>query len=598
MNQNKVEQPEQNPKKQAWITNFFIENHLDYFTYPEHAVSLEKVGFMVMTDEDDRYYPCSDRMYQAIIEKKEPWFIDEKYQEVLKRVLPIVSSQVSDKFEKKYLESLILIKYEHEIKDRLMIPSRLEKRLINIFLNRTQIEDPWLEEKKERNQYVSTLLNSPDFKKALNDFDPLKIKKLPRTLTGLKQIAEYLAFTRLVSLAVKNDLWESKKQHPLTRADYQKIFKQPPLTHELKQLLSFLDVSESGHSGSFTKPKKILWLANQAGEVIIDLTIISYLAQKGHKIIIAFKEGPVFTKINCADVRQDKNINEYLKNAFFIQNNNLSKNELINILRSDNHIFVLSDGTRENVNLLLSSTSFIRAFKEVDIIISRGRDQYRRFFDSHFQFTQDIFNISSDKNDNICISLKPRHPDAIKFSYEDLEKKAQAIIDQMKTAKKQGKTIIFYSGIIGSVPGRIDIAKKIMLVFIQSLKKELAMTFIINPSEYYEKGMDADDLMYMWEIVQQSGYIEIWRFQTYTDIVDSFKIMEQKVPPEWVGKDATFSTGCTKEMKIALEVQNKFPEMQIIGPARDKFMRREDYGMGKMHDQRLDNTHPSDSYTG
>ena len=105
--------------------------------------------------------------------------------------------------------------------------------------------------------------------------------------------------------------------------------------------------------------------------------------------------------------------------------------------------------------------------------------------------------------------------------------------------------------------------------------------------------MDADDLMYMWEIVQQSGYIEIWRFQTYTDIVDAFTIMEQKVPPEWVGKDATYSTGCTKEMKIALEVQNKFPEMQIIGPAHNKFMRREDYGMGKMHDQRLDNAHPS-----
>lgn len=593
MNQNKAEQLEQNPKKQAWITNFFIENHLDYFTYPDHAVSLEKIGFMVITDGDDRYYPCSDRMYQAIIEKKEPEFIDEKYQEVLKKVLPLIKNQIKDKFEKKYLESLILIKYEHEIKDRLMIPSRLEKRLINIFLNRTQIGDPWLEEKKERNQYMNFLLNSPDFKEAFNDFDPLKIKKIPHTLTGLKQISEYLGFTRLLSLAVKNKLWESKKQRLLTKADYQKIFKQPPASHELKQLLNFLDVSESDYSGSFTNPKKILWLANQAGEVIIDLTIISYLAQKGHKIIIAFKEGPVFTKVNCADVRQDKNINKYLKNAFFIQNNNLSKNELINILRTDNHIFVLSDGTRENVNLLLSSTSFIRAFKEVDIVISRGSDQYRRFFDSRFQFTQDIFNISGDKNDNICISLKPRHPNAIKFSYEDLEKKAKTIINQMKNAKNQGKTIIFYSGIIGSVPGRIDTAKKIMSVFIQSLKKQLAMTFIINPSEYYEHGMDADDLMYMWEMVQQSGLIEIWRFQTYTDIVDAFKIMEQKVPPEWVGKDATYSTGCTKEMKIALEVQNKFPEMQIIGPAHNKFMRREDYGMGKMHDQRLDNAHPS-----
>jgi hypothetical protein len=99
--------------------------------------------------------------------------------------------------------------------------------------------------------------------------------------------------------------------------------------------------------------------------------------------------------------------------------------------------------------------------------------------------------------------------------------------------------------------------------------------------------MDADDLMYMWEIVQRSGYINIWRFQTYDDIVKAFQIMGDKVPPEWVGKDATFSTGCTKEMKIALEVQHKNPEMQIIGPATEKFVRRAEYGVGKMYDKRL-----------
>ena len=93
--------------------------------------------------------------------------------------------------------------------------------------------------------------------------------------------------------------------------------------------------------------------------------------------------------------------------------------------------------------------------------------------------------------------------------------------------------------------------------------------------------------MYMWEIVQRSGYIDIWRFQTSDDIVQAFELMKKRVPPEWVGKDATYSTGCTKEMKIALEVQRVHPEMQIMGPAQQKFMRRQDYGIGKMYDQRL-----------
>ncbi len=99
--------------------------------------------------------------------------------------------------------------------------------------------------------------------------------------------------------------------------------------------------------------------------------------------------------------------------------------------------------------------------------------------------------------------------------------------------------------------------------------------------------MDADDLMYMWEIVQTSNHIDVWRFQTAEDITKSFVLMNQKVPPEWIGKDATYSTGCTKEMRIAQEVLKTNPEMQIIGPSLDKFMRRNEYGVGSMYDQRL-----------
>ncbi|MBF0510184.1 MAG: hypothetical protein HQK57_14820, partial [Deltaproteobacteria bacterium] len=64
-------------------------------------------------------------------------------------------------------------------------------------------------------------------------------------------------------------------------------------------------------------------------------------------------------------------------------------------------------------------------------------------------------------------------------------------------------------------------------------------------------------------------------------------LLNQKVPYEWAGKDSTFSTGCTKEMNIALDVQKKNPEMQIIGPPLDRFLRRSEYGVGKLHDIRL-----------
>ncbi len=186
------------------------------------------------------------------------------------------------------------------------------------------------------------------------------------------------------------------------------------------------------------------------------------------------------------------------------------------------------------------------------------------------------------------IWYKARHPAVIKFSHKDLEKKGQQIISQMEAAKEKGMTVIFYSGIIGSIPGKEAMARKIMVTHIRFLKEQSVNTFIINPAEHGEPGMDADDLMFMWEIVQRSGLIDIWRFQSYDDIVKAFQIMKTKVPPEWVGKDATFSTGCTKEMKIALEVQKEHTEMQIIGPSQEKFLRRQEYGIGKMYDRRLD----------
>jgi len=350
----------------------------------------------------------------------------------------------------------------------------------------------------------------------------------------------------------------------------------------VKPLLNFL-----GIEGKDDQTKKILWLADESGAIIVDLAIIKYLMKLGHKVIIAFKDGPLHTKVDLFNAQEDEILSKQLEGAFFIEEKNIGKNELVRILRSDKNIIAISDGTRENFNLLLTSKVFSRIFREVDGIISRGLDQKRRIFENHFQFTRDIFNISRDPDGSILISYKPKHPSVIKFSHSDLEKKAKIIIDQMEEAKKNGMTVIFYSGIIGSIPGKIQIAKKIMSVFIDFLKDQFAMTFIINPSEYFEIGMDADDLMYMWEIVQRSGYIDIWRFQSYDDIVNAFQAMDKKVPPEWVGKDATYSTGCTKEMKIALDVQKKHPEMQIIGPSVEKFMRRNEYGIGKMYDQRL-----------
>jgi uncharacterized protein with ATP-grasp and redox domains len=572
----------QSPEMDARLTTFFIENHLDYYTYPDHAATEEQVRFMVYSEESERYYPCSDQMFEAIISRQHTAFIQKYYRDALQNILSLIERQIEDAWEKSYLETLITTKFQHEARDEIMIPSRLEKRLMSIYLMRTRIDDPFQVRKSRRNTLALAAFNSPACHEALNHVYAQDLENPPDTLADIKSLIAAVEFKRLLCLACARQLWQENESANLDKADYLNLFSRPFEGDGLGRLLDLLGFRERH------RPKqKILWLADEAGEAPLDLVVIRFLVAQGHKVILAAKAGPLYTKTTIDDLLNDPALQSVLDQAAVIDSPLLSKNELVRTLRGDVPILLLSDGTSEKTNLLLCSTTFARIFKEVDLVISRGLDQRRRFFETHFQFTQDIFNISTLDDGRISILRKPRHPEVIKFSHRDLEAKAQNIIDQMKASQDQGMTVIFYSGIIGSIPGKIQTAKKIMSVFVNHLKTQSAKTFIINPSEYYEPGMDADDLMYMWEIVQCSGRIDIWRFQTYDDIVTAFQIMDQKIPPEWVGKDATYSTGCTKEMGIAIDVQHRHPEMQIIGPARERFMRRKEYGVGMMYDRRL-----------
>ncbi|MGD8846783.1 MAG: ARMT1-like domain-containing protein [Desulfobacteraceae bacterium] len=572
----------QSPEMDAWLTSFYIENHLDYYTYPDHAATDEQVRFMVYTDDDERYYPCSDEMYEAIISRKKSAYLQLHYHRALKNILDLIERQIEDPYEKSYLISLMANKHKHETRDEIMIPSRVEKRLMSIYLKRTQIEDPFLAEKTQRNEKASEILKSQAFIDALNHVDKRQLVDPPESLMEIKSLIARAEFERRLCLANTPELWRQDNGGSYSKKDFLQFFKQPFQGNGFTPLLDFIGFGKL----PFNK-RRVLWLADEAGEVVFDLDVIRFLVSHGHKVILAFKQGPLYTKTTMADILNDPVLQEAMSTAAIIDQADMSKNELVRTLRGDVSMLALSDGSSENLNLLLSSTTFARVFKEVDVVISRGLDQRRRLFDTHFQFTQDIYNISRENDGAIVIRFKPRHNDVIKFSHHDLEAKAQTIIDQMKAAKAKGMTVIFYSGIIGSIPGKIKMAKQIMSTFVRHLTEQSALTFIINPSDYYEPGMDADDLMYMWEIVQRSGKIDIWRFQSYDDIVHAFKIMDRKIPPEWVGKDATYSTGCTKEMEIAINVQKQHPEMQLIGPAKEHFMRRKEYGVGKMYDRRL-----------
>ncbi|MEW5733550.1 MAG: ARMT1-like domain-containing protein [Thermodesulfobacteriota bacterium] len=579
------ETPE-DPTQHAWYSSFYLENHIDYISYPDIVATPEKVNFMVVVPGRERYYPCSDHMFSAIMARKRPAFLQRRYDEVLDKLVALIDLRIEDPWEKEYLESLIRTKFSHETADGAMIPSRLEKRLIKIFLDRTMIEDPYREEKAAMNRRADTALSSQEFLNALNQPDQTMVDCRGRTLEDVRNTANRIQLTRLLALLSERAIWEEDLSGRTTEY-YSAIMAKPLSGAGAAQLIRLLTPERSALGAYVAQPLRIFWLVDEAGQAVIDLFIVRFLAGLGHKVILAFKDKPLFTKVCFPDAMEDPTLKRLLSEAHFIKEKEIAKNHLVDLLKRDMHIMALSDGTMEELNLLLVNATFARMFKEADIVVARGRASRRRFFDTHFNFTQDILSIAREDSGEVTVEFKPRDPSVIKFSVRELEQKARNIIAQMENAKKQGMTVVFYSGIVGSIPGKIEMAKKIMSIFVTHLRDQSASTFVINPSEHFEQGLDADDLMYMWEIVQRSGLIDIWRFQSYDDIVTAFGLMGKKVPPEWVGKDATYSTGCTKEMKIALSVQDTNPEMQIIGPPREKFIRRAEYGIGSLFDRRL-----------
>ena len=234
--------PHVTPQRDAWYTAFFIENHMDYFAYPENVATPDQVRFMVYTENEERYYPCSDRMFNAIINRNQSDFLQSKYAEVLGRVLNLIHRLIDDPWERDYLDALIRIKFEHETRDEIMIPSRVEKRLIKIFLNRTQIEDPYFCEKGMRNLRAAAALGSTACRSALNKLETEELGGTHRTLTETREILRFIELKRLLALTVETSLWIDDNSVRLTESDYFRILKRPVTGDGAQALFDFLGI--------------------------------------------------------------------------------------------------------------------------------------------------------------------------------------------------------------------------------------------------------------------------------------------------------------------------------------------------------------------
>ncbi|MBT8763797.1 DUF89 family protein [Desulfohalobiaceae bacterium Ax17] len=564
------------PYLDAWLLHFMTENNIEHLANPRENASPEQMRFMVDLDENQVFAPCSDWMLKNLLMSKMTEELRLEYRSKWRQLVTLIKDFTGDEYIKKKVLALCRHKFQKVFKSPFVIPSRLIKRLLTIFLSQTAQQDPFEARKREFNKRAKRVVESPLFFRFLS--------ACPSSTMGCQRIQDLrweldlLELKRLFCLSTWDAIWKNEHFAPETNL----------VNGELAKIWDEFDQVMTKLMGPGIKTElKILYLPNSAGGILFDIMVIKSLIRQGHKVILALKEGFYYDYPVFWDYENDPILAEELKGATFLENHQVSKRELLKALR-ENDLVVISDGTRERLNLCRTSVTFARAWKESDLIFAKGEGNFRRLIMTSHKFTRDILAFYRDKQGQLHFAFKEKSPRVRKVTEKEILAKAEEIKRQMREAKANGQKVMFYSAIVGSIPGQTKVAINILNRFVDYLRSRLDGTFIINPAEHFEPGLDGDDLMYMWEIVQRSGLIDVWRFQTVADIEKSFELMGQKVPPIWAGKDATFSTGCTKEMQIALEEQRKYPEMQIIGPSPEKFFRRREYGVGKFFDASIE----------
>lgn len=561
----------QSPGLDAWLLHFLTENDLEHSMTPRENASPEQLRFMVALDEDQVFAPCSDRMLRLLLSLNLTDELRHEYDWRWKKVAGIIEEFVPDSYTRERILTLTRHKFRMVEASPIIIPSRMQKRFMTIFLTQSGLTDPHRSLRREYNARAAQVIASPTVDRLLNicPEDSLACHRL----SDLRFDLDMIELERLLVMSTMAGFWLEPGYTPDFEALKAETLAVRDDFRHLRQAF--------GQAGSRTL--KILYLPEDSGGLMFDLLVVKALLRQGHRVTLALKNGFLFNAPAFWDWEADPALGRALEGSHLLPEERMTKNELLKAQR-EHSFLVISDGTREDLNLYRTSVTFARAWKEADLVLAKGNVHRRRLMETGHRFTRDVVCFDRDAGGRFRLGFKPKPAEVIKFAESALLAKAEEIIAQMRQAKAAGKSVMFYSAIIGSLPGQTRTAIDLVSAFVNHLRGRLDKTVIINPAEHFEEGMDADDLMYMWENVQRSGLIDVWRFQSVQDIEASFDLLHRKVPPIWAGKDSTFSTGCTKEMQIALDMQRRTPEMQLIGPSPDKFFRRREYGVGKFSD--------------
>lgn len=557
------------------VISFLIDNNIFHNLNPHLVASAEQLAFMVFLEGDQVYVPCSDRIFFELMEKELTPVIRREYARAWRSCVLLLNSLDVDAGTRRSILAFCRQRLRRALLFHDIIPSRLIKRLTSFVLSPdATLADPWGERRRAENARARALLADEGFA-ALYDRAPATLAAAEDcagfTCSGLQTVLDRARLARCIAISLQTPQALRQKGASLAQ-DF------AAAEQELAAVWDKVPALRDRHS-------TILLVCDASGCSHFDLVLAGVLVERGHRVIYAVKDDFYFAAPTLQDMFTDPVLQEDLRAAYLCTDAAISKNGLLKLLREWG-LIVISDGTRERLNLMRVSVTFSRAWKEADLVLARGRRLLDTLFGTSHEFTRDILCWEMSE-DGMHLHYRPHARGVRKYSERDIRALSDSIIAGMREAQNDGRPVIFYSCVIGSIPGQTATAVRLATAIVEELQTRLPRACIINPATHFVEGMDGDDLMYMWERVQRSGLINIWYFQTADDIERGFKLLGENMPREWIGKDATYSTGCTKEMQIALEVQKANPEMQIRGPDPATFFRRGEYGVGKYFDATL-----------
>ncbi|MBO4369266.1 MAG: hypothetical protein J5803_04125, partial [Desulfovibrio sp.] len=449
----------------AWLYSMLMDNNLAYSLNPHLIASQEQLSFMVHLDQDQVYLPCSDQVFSFLTQNKTPRPLQKAYNRAWRIVVRLIRQSSDDKDLRSRVFQFCRIRFKQYTADHTLIPSRLVKRMTDLVLKQSfsPLDDPWIARRREESKQQERLLASESIQKALDAVDPCSLSNSMQTI---RQSLNGLELIRLFALTLLAGEWTEKA--PLAET-IQNAFKQA----EEKAHTLLEHFSESGR-----RQATVLYLCDADGGVFLDLATIQALMRMGHRVIYAVKDSFFFFSPTMDDIKDDPTLERYIKKAQILDDKNLSKNALLKELRAHKFV-IINDGTRERLNLYRVSVTFARAWKEADVILAHGWRAKEILLGTSHEFTRDIICFWRD-DEGFHIEKRNHAKTAFKFSEQCINDQAESIIKTMKEAHREKRSVIFFSCIIGSIPGQTKQAIQLATAFVEHLRKKLDNVLIIN----------------------------------------------------------------------------------------------------------------------